>query len=264
MGKPSIFSKDYKKRMKRRKRWITLVIIGIVVAIGAIIFNSEIKNMDFTNMRAKIQAWVDSGKPEKTVEETPVEENSGEEIEKPEEKVPEKLYMDFNINEGVILKAEYTEEGGKKFVAVDPIDGYTFNISPTGQKLLVLDNNQNIKVCSLDGNIVDATKATYVSKSGTTFIKDNILTSNPGYTWHSEAKFIDDNYIVYVSEMPYFNTGGSTKYLWIHDLTNNTDNTIWSVKGSNIVISDLVPEKGITITVDGNISYLNANGEIVK
>lgn len=265
MGKPSIFSKDYKKKMKRRKRWITLAIIGIILAIGAIVFNSEVKNMDFTNMRAKIQAWVDSGKQENTVEEAPKEEETVENVEKQEEvKTPEKLYMDFNINEGVVVKAEYTEEGGKKFVAVDPIEGYTFNISPTGQKLLVLDNNQNILICSLDGAITNATKTTYVSKSGTTFAKDSILASNPTYTWHSEAKFIDDNYIVYVSEMPYFNTAGSTKYLWIHDLANGTDNTIWAIKGSNIVVSDVVPEKGITINVDGNVSYLNANGEIVK
>ncbi|MBE6051311.1 MAG: hypothetical protein E7214_11870 [Clostridium sp.] len=264
MAKPSIFSKDYERRMKKRKRSVMIIIILVLVALLIIVFNSKIKNLDFTNIKANIQAWVDSDKPE---EKTETQEEAKELEEKPEveEKEPEKLYVDINVAEGITVKAEYVEEAGiRKFVEVTPIEGYTFNISPSKEKILILDNAQNMKVSDARGNVIDITKMSYVSQAGTTFPKDTILQSNPSYLWHSQAKFIDEDNVVYVSELPYFGNGGAKKYVWIHNISSNTDRTIWNFVGPDIVVGDLVPEKGITITLSGAVYYLNSEGVVVQ
>ncbi|MDS0525052.1 hypothetical protein NNC19_05110 [Clostridium sp. SHJSY1] len=266
MGKPSIFSKDYERRMKKRKKSIILIVLLVVVTMVVLIYNSGAKNMDFSNLKAKIQAWVDNGKPQEKV--TKVEEDKTKEPkeEAPEEKPQEKQesYVDINVSPGVVIKAQYEEKDGKRqFVKVDSVQGYTFNISPSKGQLLILDSAQNMKVSNTEGVIKDITKTAYVSQAGSTFPKDQILANDPTYTWHSEAKFIDDSKVVYVSELPYFNKG-KKKYLWIYDLGTNSDKIIWSVIGSEIKVGDVVPEKGITITVDGVVSYLKADETITN
>lgn len=264
LAKPSIFSKDYERRMKKRKRLVTITVLLVLAALLIIVFNSKIKNLDFTNIKANIQAWVDSDKPE---EKKDSEEEAKELEERPEtvEKKPEKLYVDINVAEGITVKAEYIEEAGiKKFVEITPIEGYTFNISPSKEKLLILDNAQNMKVSDTNGNVTDITKGSYISQAGTTFMKETILQSNPSYIWHSQSKFIDEDNVVYVSELPYFGKNGTKKYVWIHNISSNTDRTIWNFVGQDIVIGDIVPEKGITITLNGNVYYLNGEGVVVQ
>ena len=68
MAKPSIFSRDYERRM--RKRRITMITIGIfiVVILFGLVFKFKIQKMDFNNIKSRIQAWVDNGKSEDKVE----------------------------------------------------------------------------------------------------------------------------------------------------------------------------------------------------
>ena len=73
MAKPSIFSKDYEKKMKRRRIRITIVVSLVAIITGVLIYKFKIEKMDFSNVRQRLQAWVDSDKPkeeEKAVEET--------------------------------------------------------------------------------------------------------------------------------------------------------------------------------------------------
>ena len=53
--------------MKRRKKKIIFAALLVLVAIVIAIFNSEIKNLDFTSFKDKMQAWVDSDKPKEEV-----------------------------------------------------------------------------------------------------------------------------------------------------------------------------------------------------
>ncbi len=249
--------------MRKRKRTIFLVVLLVLVGISIVIFNSKIKNIDFSNVKANIQAWVDSGKQEEEL--TKVEEEETVEPEKEIPKEPEKTYVNINIAPGVEVKAEYVlQEGKKQFVAVDQIQGYTFNISPSKGQMLILDSAQNMKISDTEGAIKDITKTAYISQSGSNFPKDQILANNPTYIWHSQARFIDDAKVVYVSELPYFGNAGQKKYVWIHDIASGEDKTIWALIGTNITIGDIVPDKGITITVDGVVSYLKADETVTK
>ena len=257
LAKPSIFSKDYERRMKRRRNKIIFVTMVAIVAIVIMSFNSERKNLDLTNMKDKMQAWVDSGEQKEVVKEP----EQIEETEKP--KTLEKNYIDINISEGIVAKAEYIEEQGKKkFVSVEPIDGVSFNISPLKEQILFVDKAQNLKIANTEGVIRDLTKKAYISQAGTSFPKDQILSKTPTYIWHSQGKFIDDTKIVYVSELPYFGNGGQKQFVWLYDLATSSENPLWSLVGSQIVVGDVVADKGITITVNGIVFYLKADGSI--
>jgi len=260
LAKPSIFSKDYERRMKRRKTKIIFAISLAIVVIVVIIFNSKIKNLDLTNVRDQMQAWVDSDKQKEDVPES-VDSEEIEETKNPAE--VEKTYVNINISEGIVAKAEYIEEQGKKkFVSVDPIDGVSFNISPLKEQIIFVDKSQNLKLVSTEGVIRDLTKNVYVSQSGISYQKDKALIDTPAYIWHSQGKFIDDSKIVYVSELPYFGNSGQKQFVWLYDLATNSDRPLWNLVGKQIAVGDVVPDKGIAITVNGKIFYLKSDGNV--
>ena len=245
MAKPSIFSRDYEKKMRRRKRRITIGIILMLLVVVIAFVKFQLPNIDFTQVKAKIQAWVDTGKSVEQEEDAVDEESIDEEKPQDVEKEPERTYIDFNIKEGTVAKAEYVEaEGVKKFVALEPIEGYTFSLSPSQQQMIVMDPNQNLYLLNVDGSLKDVTKKEYISTSKQTFPKDKMLSAYEGYIWNS---------------IP---SSATHKYIWIKDLINNTDKTLWKTKGMDIQIGEVVPDKGITVTIDGNIKYINADGII--
>lgn len=261
MAKPSIFSRDYEKKMRRRKRRIITSVLLVLLVVVVAFIKFKLPNIDFVEVKAKIQAWVDTGKPQEELEdnEQEIEEEQPEEIVKE----PEKTYIDFNIQDGVVAKAEYVEEAGaKRFVALEPIEGYTFTLSPSQQQMIIVDPNQNLYLCNVDGTLKDITKKEYISRSNQSFPKDQMIAANEGYIWHGSPAFIDETKIVYVSQLPYFGASAKDKYVWIKDIVNNTDKTLWKAKGKDIQIGELVPEKGITVTVDGVVKYINADGVI--
>ena len=128
--------------------------------------------------------------------------------------------------------------------------------------MIVMDTNQNLYLLNVDGSLKDVTKKEYISTSKQTFPKDKMLAAYEGYIWNSIPSFIDEKTIIYVSQLPYFGAAATHKYVWIKNLTNNTDKTLWKTKGMDIQIGEVVPEKGITVTIDGNIKYINAAGVI--
>lgn len=259
MAKPSIFSRDYEKKMRRRKRRIMIGIAIVLLVVGIVFVKFKLPNIDFKEVKAKMQAWVDTGKPVEEVEEDKEELEEQQEVEKE----PERTFVDFNIIDGIVVKAEYVEEdGNKKFIGLEPIEGYTFSLSPSQQQMIITDTNQNLYLLNVDGSFKDITKKEYISTSNKAYPKDQMLAAYEGYVWHLSPSFIDENKVVYISQLPYFGKAATHKYVWIKDLSNNTDVTLWKTKGEEIQIGEVVPEKGMMVTIDGNVKYINANGVI--
>ena len=100
MKKPSIFSKDYEKIMRKRKR--KRIVIGIlsICIIGILV--TEVANYDFSKLKDRLQAWVDEDK-EKYVGDQLVDtdESIGStEVEEPVvEEVPSEKYLDVTISD---------------------------------------------------------------------------------------------------------------------------------------------------------------------
>lgn len=265
MAKPSIFSRDYERKMKKRKIKITIGVILAAVVTGVLIYKFKIENMDFSNVRMKLQAWVDSDKtnnstpetPKETVKETPPKQ------EEVKEEAPKKKELEVKLDKNDTVKCEYEEKDGKKiFVSMEKKKGMSYDISPNKQMILVLDKNQNMKTIDIDGKVKDITRKEYVSTKGEKYPKSVMLERYKDYLWHGNAKFIDNDNIAYVSNLPYFGSAATKEYIWIYNLKNGTQKIVQKSGGKNIEFGKIVEKKGIEVKIDKNEYILNNEGSI--
>lgn len=273
MAKPSIFSRDYEKKMKKRRRRVIFLIILICVVILTLTIKMIVPNIDFSNMRTRLQEWVDSGRSEEDIQDEPIIDNEESSTPQKEEEVvvePEKQYMDLAVSEDTLMKATYIEEDGvKKFTEVENKEGYSYDISPTANRVIITTPNQDLKLFNIDGTDKIVTKDVHVDTRGVAYLKYQVLEQMPNFIWNNQVKFIDDQTIIYISELPYFGQNLVDKYLWIKNVDTFTnpeypnDIMISNIVGNNITIGSVENDKGIEVNVDGNIYYINANGEIV-
>lgn len=267
MRKPSIFSKDYEKQMKARRK--KRIVIGLILILALVLIFTKIlaSEIDFYNLKVEIQTWIDSkdGTKDGTKDEIK-EEPSKEEINLNNEEVTKEtvLIKEFKISEENTLKVGYDNLNNKE-VFTEVIENKnnlytTFN----GNKdlILIIDENQDMKIFNINNQEKIITKTVYTSPSGENFNKDTILEYYNEYIWHSEAKFISNDKIAYISNMPYFGYD-LNKYIWIYDIKQDDHKLLLSSVSRNIKFNELT-DKGLEIILDGNVKYINSNGEIVN
>ena len=269
MGKPSIFSKEYEKRMKRRRRNVMIISLTIVLVISILITKVVCNPIDYTNIKKNIQAWIDSDttniseQTEKTTnQEQPIDkEPAKEELQKPLEES-----IDITLVSGSIAKAIYINDnnGGKVFKTLNTTDkGVSFNISPSGKQMIVTDTNFVITLYNVDGTTKVVSKDQYISSSGGVFTKEAAMKTTPQYLWNANPKFISEEKIIFVSNRPYFGNKVLKQYLWMTDIKTNADTVFWESAGASIDIGEK-EEKGTKITVDGNVNYIDLNGNYAR
>lgn len=261
MGKPSIFSRDYEQKMRKRRKKIALISIIISLVIGVLLLKLISNNINGEAIRNRVQAWVDSDRPDNNT--TQEELNEEIDIVIPE-KEPEKemKIMELKIDDNSIIKVEYEQLEGKdifKEVKENQSNIY-YDINPSKNIILTIDEKQNMKIFSTDKKESVVHKDKYVAPTGEAFIKENVLTTYKDYIWNGSAKFINDTTIAYISNVPYFGYD-LNQYIWILNLSDNSHKTIWSSKGKEIKLNT-IKENGLEITIDGNAKYINENGEI--
>lgn len=261
MRKPSIFSRDYERLMKKRRKRITLIAVLGVLLIGFLFLKVAMNSINMETLRNKVQSWIDEDK-EIVQDDTNQLEEENKQEEAPKE--PESKTMDLVIKEGVILKAEYEDNNGTiKFKGIKDVPNniyYTSN--PDKNLVLTIDENQDMKVFNVDAKDSNITKDKYTAPSGEVFNKSSVLQTYNGYLWNRDAKFISNTKIAYISNVPYFGYDLS-KYIWVVDLNDNNHKTLWNSKGKEIKFGE-IKEKGLEITIDGNVKYINSNGELVN
>ncbi|MBX7365770.1 hypothetical protein K4H70_03955 [Clostridium chauvoei] len=258
MAKPSIFSRDYKRQMRRRRRnraiIISSVILLIIVGFGAI---------NFSYVKAKIQNYV--YKTEEDIEEVQTDkEVIQQQTDEIEEFKEEKKVLDLSIGDGRNIKVEYDENNNIiKFKDVLEIPkGIYYNISPSKEFLLIIDEKQNMKIIDSKSKVENITSPTYIAPNGERFEKDSTLQIYSNYIWNSEAKFISDSKVAYISNIPYFGSN-LNKYIWIVDIQNKAHTTIWNSKAKDIKLLSQ-NDKGLEISIEGNIKYLDKQGKLLN
>lgn len=270
MGKPSIFSKEYEKRMKKRRRNIAVVCFIILALIVSVSVKFTYNPINYASIKADIQAWIDSDttlkSPESNLEdnnENIQEEYIKEENEEPEEPVKESI--NINLISGKVATIVYIDENGeKKFTDLEDVDdGVTFDISPSGKQMIIADTDSTIVLYNIDGTNKVISKNEYVSSSGSVFTKEATLQSQPEYLWNANPKFISEEKVIFVTNRPYFGSAAVNKYLWITDIISEADTVLWDLKSPNIEIGEK-EEKGIKVTVNGNIYYIDENGRYAQ
>lgn len=250
MGKPSIFSKEYEKHMKRRKIKIAIIVClllaGILFAARSgfkDIISSNIKNNTNEEKNKKITSEAQS--------------TNIEDAEKlPENKVEEKFY-DVTLGKDIKVKAVYeSKEGTNKFKYISTDNAnISFNLNPSGTGIVIFDSvSQSIWFINIEGKAQDISDLSYKS-----YKRDTTLKKRPDYLWCTLPKFIDDENVAYFSQLPYIGKS-SRKYLWTVNVNDKSKRRLKSsIKGENLKFKD-VGSKGLEVIMDdGTSRFIKVN-----
>lgn len=255
MGKPSIFSREYEKRMKRRRIKIT-IIICLLLAGALYASKDSIKNIVYSNMQKNT---AEDNKQEENKQSTPAA--SEEDVEKlPEDKVEEKSY-DIALND-INVKVIYESKDGTnklKYISTDNTS-ISFNINPSSTGMVIFNGtSQGIWFVDADGKVEDISDMSYKS-----YKRDTILKKRPEYVWCTLPKFIDDENIAYFSQLPYIGKS-SKKYLWVMNVKNkNKHISKTSIRGNNLQFGD-IESKGLEVILDdGSSRFISVNNGSVS
>ena len=266
MAKPSIFSKDYQKRMRKRRTGFA-VLVAAVVMIGAVAFiagknylskNNQQQANNTSTVQDKKDANSTTSTDKTTTETKPTTETKATDT-------PKEEGFDFKLADGTSLKAVYTVTGTvKDFQYVTPKEkNVFFDINPPGDKIVVFDSEaQSMILIDTTGKVKDITSSSYKSSNGTLYKKENVLNAYKGYIWCSSPVFISDNKVAYISQLPYFQK--DTEYVWIVDLTTGKNTKINNAySGEKITFGEL-GSKGLPMNIDGSVYYITTTGSVVK
>jgi len=274
MKKPSMFSKNYDKEIKRRKKIIILLII--VPIIGLSIFLST----DFSGLLNKSK---DNKKTEEVVK------------EQSDSKKPEDLQAETKLKAAAALKAKATlkaeadlkanAEGGtliatmpngeKISIECNVIAGeknikgvlnnkdILYDISPS-KKAIVMQSKKSQDLLYFDINKIskDITKKVHISSKNESFPKLQKLNESPNYVWSINPKFIDEDNIAYVSELPWMNEK-ALQYIWKIDLKSNIHMQAKPASGTKITFGKIT-SMGLEANVDGKTMYVNSSGKVTQ
>ncbi|MBU3177199.1 hypothetical protein KPL47_12655 [Clostridium estertheticum] len=265
MKKPSIFSKDYDRRIKKRKKVIlSLIIIPI---IGLIIF----LNIDFKGLMNKGTTSTSSkdDKVQKKPEEVSHKQTNAQKAKITQAAIAAKASVDKSsfiatMPDGQKVTIEYNGAAANKIIkGISNAKDILYDISPS-KKLIVIQSTKNQDIIYVDINKIskDITKKIYTSSNNQNYSKEEQLKNNPDYIWSITPKFIDEDNIAYVSELPWMNEK-KVQYIWKLNLKDNVHMQVQPASGMKITFGDSTA-KGLEANIDGDVVYVTALGEVTK
>ncbi|MEG0308691.1 MAG: hypothetical protein RR636_12165 [Clostridium sp.] len=266
MGKKiSMFSKDYRRRLKlRRIKYMAMIITFFIIA--GIVVGMASSDRKFIFIRSLISRE-DSNVNEEINPSGEVESKEQDNIEqdKDEVKIPnvvESFDVKLQSGEGVTVKYEEIE-AKRKIQAVEGAKEIKCSLSPSKEKALILEkSSQSIYLVNADETLIDITNTKYVSTTNEVFTKESVIKNNPAYKWIENAEFIDDNNIAYTSGLPWIKDTGD-RYLWIVNLENNAHTGYFNIKGKNVTFGE-VTSNGVLIYLDDKEIKVNKYGETIE
>ncbi|MGL5649928.1 MAG: hypothetical protein ACRDDY_19015 [Clostridium sp.] len=268
MAKPSIFSKDYEKKMKQRRLKVVLVIVVLLAVSLGLFYQFKLKDMDFNQIINSLQAWVNNEtvpaeKQTEADKKTPVKED------KPVNNISKQQIKEFKLLNNENIKVKITDTNGNLIFNGIEDKGYYSSISPNKKEMVILDKNQNMFLINVSGSVKNITKEEYVSSKGSKFPKETMMKkekdSGVNYIWGVNPVFIDDSNIAYVSNLPYFGASAKNKYIWVYNIENNTYKAIYKSASPETEIIGNSNGKGTVKVKIGNNEYnLDNKGNLSK
>ncbi len=280
MAKPSIFSKDYERHKKRRKRIVASAVVLLLAAAGIFLVSGSIKDKVISKASAykniKLFSAFKKGKqgeasPSST-QEKPAPKEEGN-TAPPVVEVEEKGY-DIPLSNGIKIKAVYeNRDGENKFKYILPAEAaVSFNINPSGSAMVIMDAlAQSMVLVDINGNIQDITNTKYTYTNSeenktTVFKKEEVLEKykQNNYVWCTTPKFIDNENIAYLSQLPFVSSKKKEKFFWAVNIKNKDKHFYkYALNGENLKLGN-ASEKGIELILDnGSVKYVKlADGEI--
>lgn len=266
MPKPSMFSKDYEKLMKRRRvNSILVILIILSAAFFGIKYYLHDNNISFfDNISKRIESIKkDNTKkptPEPTVQPTP---EPTKEPDKPQESFYE--YTSSNGN-GEIYKVVY-ETAAEGIVFTEVQSSYAdlgYDISQDKQYIVFEDRAaSDIVLMSSDGKTKRISPDSYNSKStGIVIKKNDMLAKDVSYVWAARPHFTSDNRIVYLTDLPYMYSDGKL-YMWTASMSGGMGSMIGNFETQDVAAikyQGYNEEGSLIISVNGKNYYYKKNG----
>lgn len=273
MSKPSIFSKDYAKEMKRRKRNIFLLVIVPIIGLTIFLITdfSGLVNKGISMKRGINNILLNNSKDitkdlKDKVVEAPKKTDQVIKIQPTAEvpKAPSNELFPISLSDGQKISIEYTMLGTEKVIKGIPnAKGISYDISPS-KKAIVIQCIKNQDMMYVDINKVskDITKKMHTSTKGKSFTRGEQLQKHPNYLWSVTPKFIDEDNIAYISELPWINED-KVQFIWKVNLKDNTHVQAKPASGKSIAFKN-VSAKGLETVIDGNKVFVTPLGTVIK
>lgn len=261
LGKPSIFSKDYNKKMRFRKIVIVVTIIIIAILLVGFIFIGSISSSfeKIGNKLSSLQVENGFNESENTKEEEEEIRTFNNEINNEVLEEEKNNNIEINLTNGEKLVATIIKENNLEHFSEVKLseDKGKAVISPDKTKLLINNyKTQELFIYDTKGNGKNISKTEYTTKNNKSYSRESILQSNNGFVWCRNPMFVSDNKIVYQSNLPFFGRKNLDIYVWSIDLNTNEHKTLWDFKGKTITFGELT-DKGLQVNIDGNNKYIN-------
>lgn len=267
MVKPSIFSKDYERKMRRRKNRIkiTIFISILVIIFVAASANGIFKSISKRTNKIKESITSSKGEVKNTNNANNAKNNDAKNSKSStenKEKKPEQYTV--QMSNGTNINVVYESKNNDKvFKDISPKESNVpYSISPSGKNIVLFDNKaQSIILLDTNGNKQDITNPQYTATNGDVITKDSMLSQQPNYIWCSSPVFIDDNNVAYISQLPWI--GRTTKYIWIENIKDRTYSFVQEIQGEDLKL-DKLTDKGLTVVADGKTVFLTADGHTTE
>ncbi|MGH4123021.1 MAG: hypothetical protein ACREV6_08855 [Clostridium sp.] len=274
MRKPSMFSKDYKKEIKKRKRKIALLIIVPIMGLTIFLITdfNALKNTGISIKKGVNNILLNKSKDK---------QGSEVKVEKKQQVVKKQLDSEkskavqaevalknevfaVNLSDGQKISIEFSVKAAEKTIkGVTDDKNISYDISPSKKSIVIQSkNNQDLLYVDVNKVSKDITKKTHESSKGQMFSKDGLFKTHKNYIWSITPKFIDEDNIAYVSELPWINEN-AVQYIWKVNLKSNVHTQVKPASGKNITFKNITP-KGLTTLIDGNVLYVTPTGQAIE
>jgi len=259
MAKTSIFSSKYHKRQKRKKFIRRTALLVLILAALFLLFRTPITNM-VERVRQNIAE--EEKQREEILEQvpTPVETPAEEEPEEPAE--PDPVYVTVTLPGGEMFSAELIEENGEKlFEELDGTISLEADLSPSRKMMVVLEEStQDLYLVDTEGAVTDITYRTYKNSRGYSASKESILDRTPDFIWASQPKFLDEDTVVYMSQLPWFD---ERRFLYIVELNPLSHKNFQRVGGTDVELLERT-EMGLKFRIKDVEEVLTPDYKVVS
>ena len=232
MAKPSIFSRDYEKIMRKRKKRRNIIVLlsVLILTVSIIIIKYDMQKISatFKNIAFSKELRLSNFRTEN---------------------------INLPIDDYIVTLKVVGNNDNLEIVDIK-CDKDLISIDINKDRVLIIDDNQKIYLINAKKEIIDLTLDEYATQSGERVSRSEMLNNNSNYLWHTNGKIVNDEKIAYVTNIPEFN-GELQQCIAVVTVDDNAHNINESLKGDSVKLykSD---ENGLKVEIDGNIMYITS------
>lgn len=267
MAKPSIFSGEYQRIMKRRRRLFRIVAVLAALCIIFLVYykpnlpklKSIVENIKLPDI-INIQDNKKNDEKKQDIANNAAEEkkSSGEEKKNNEQESGSKDSGEskYSFPNGEVIYITYKKDGNDiKLTGISPErKDISYDIRGDG-KSIVFDNPKisDIWVFNIDGTSRKISPDVYKQsgENGGVFTKKSVMEQyQNNYVWASKPKYLKDGRIVYQSNLPWFREKNNY-YIWVVNEDGGNNRLVTGTDSDGPAEYYSVSDNSIIIAVNG-------------